>query len=239
VNDWHPGPAPRRLGIYGGTFDPPHQGHLIAATEVRAALGLDTVVFMPAGQPPHKRDQTLTPAQGRVRMIELAIAGRIGLALSTLDLAEDRPAYTADLLARLRDLWGPQHDLFFVLGGDALRDFPGWHAPERIVALAQLAVVARPGVTTDLAAITRAVPATAGRLHPVAIPLIDIASHDLRARVATDRPIAFQVPLAVEDYIAAEGLYRGGDHRRDTETRREGDGTGETETQRTRERRTR
>ena len=208
MTDWHPGPAPCRLGIYGGTFDPLHHGHLIAATEVRAALRLDTVVFMPAGQPPHKRDLHITPAQERVHMIALAIAGHPGLALSTLDLAEDRPAYTADLLARLRDLWGSGHELFFVLGADALRDFPGWHAPEQVAALAQLVVVARPGVTVDLAAIARAIPATAGRLHPVAIPLIDIASHDLRARVAAARPITFQVPPAVEAYIAAAGLYR-------------------------------
>ncbi len=208
MNDWQPGFAPRRLGIYGGTFDPLHHGHLIAATEVRVALGLDAVVFMPAGQPPHKRDLTITPAEQRVRMIALAIAGHPGLALSILDLAPDRPAYTADLLARLCDVWGADHELFFVLGADALRDFPGWRAPEQIAALARLAIVARPGVTVDLAAIERAVPATAGRLHPVAIPLIDIASHDLRARVAARRPITFQVPPAVEAYIAATGLYR-------------------------------
>ena len=222
MNDWQPGPVPRRLGIYGGTFDPPHHGHLIAATEVRDALRLDTVIFMPAGQPPHKRDLTITPAAQRVRMIELAIVGHPGLALSTLDLADDRPAYTAELLARLRDVWGADHELFFVLGADALRDFPGWRSPERVAALAQLAVVARPGVTVDLAAIARAIPATAGRLHPVAIPLIDIASHDLRARVAAARPITFQVPPAIEEYIAAQGLYREDVGLRDTETQRAG-----------------
>lgn len=210
MSDWHPGPAPRRLGIYGGTFDPIHHGHLIAATEVCAVLGLDTLVFMPAGQPPHKRNVPITGAHHRARMIALAIAGHPGLALSALDLMPDRPAYTADLLARLRDAWGPQHELFFVLGADALRDLPGWHAPEQVAALARLAVVARPGVDVDLAALTRAVPTTAGRLHPVSIPLLDIASHDLRERIATARPITFQVPPAVEDYIVAQGLYRGG-----------------------------
>ncbi len=226
MNDWHPGSTPRRLGIYGGTFDPLHHGHLIAATEVRAVLGLDAVVFMPAGQPPHKRDLAITPAYQRVRMIELAIAGHPGLALSTLDLAPDRPAYTAELLARLRDVWGADHELFFVLGADALRDFPGWHAPERVAALARLAVVARPGVAMDLAAIARAVPATAGRLHAVAIPLIDIASHDLRARVAAARPITFQVPAAVEAYIAAEGLYREDEHRSGAGTQNKGEREG-------------
>ena len=171
----------------------------------------------PPGSRRHKRDLTITPAAQRVRMIELAIAGHAGLALSTLDLADDRPAYTAELLARLRDVWGADHELFFVLGADALRDFPGWRSPERVAALAQLAVVARPGVMVDLAAIARAVPATAGRLHPVAIPLIDIASHDLRARVAAARPITFQVPPAIEEYIAAQGLYREGVGLRDTE----------------------
>jgi nicotinate-nucleotide adenylyltransferase len=142
-------------------------------------------------------------------MLELATAGRAGFALSALDLADDRPSYTADLLARLRDAWGAQHELFFVMGEDSLRDFPTWREPGRIAALAQLAVVARPNVEVDCDAVVRAVPALAGRVHLVPIPELDIASHDLRARVAAGRPIAYQVPSAVEEYISREGLYRG------------------------------
>ncbi|HEY8599648.1 MAG TPA: nicotinate-nucleotide adenylyltransferase [Thermomicrobiales bacterium] len=208
MSEWHPGPRPRRIGIYGGTFDPVHHGHLVAAAEVSATLGLDHLVFMPAGQPPHKRDLAISDAQHRVRMLELAIAGRPQFALSARDLAPDRPSYTADLLAHLHDAWGEGHTLFFVMGEDSLRDFPTWHAPERIAALAQLAVVTRPNVAVEIDAIIRAVPTLAGRVHPVAIPQLDIASHDLRARVAAARPIAYQVPEAVERYIHDTGLYR-------------------------------
>jgi nicotinate-nucleotide adenylyltransferase len=208
VRDWHPGPTPQRIGIYGGTFDPVHQGHLVAATEVWSALRLDRLVFMPAGQPPHKRDLAISEAQHRVRMLELATAGRDHFALSTLDLAPDRPSYTADLLAHIRTAWGAAHELFFVMGEDSLRDFPRWHAPEQVAALAQLAVVTRPNVAVEVEAIVHAVPALAGRVHCIAIPQLDIASHDLRERVATGRPIAYQVPAEVEDYIAREDLYR-------------------------------
>ena len=192
----------------GGTFDPVHHGHLVAAAEVHASLRLDHLVFMPAGQPPHKRDLTISDARHRVRMLELATAGRPHFALSALDLAADRPSYTADLLAHLRATWGAAHDLFFVMGEDSRRDFPQWHAPERVAALAHLAVVTRPNIETDLDAIVRAVPALAGRIHCIAIPQLDIASHDLRARVAAGRPIAYQVPAAVEAYIAEARLYR-------------------------------
>ncbi len=210
MTEWRPGSPARRIGIYGGTFDPVHHGHLVAAAEVWATLHLDRLVFMPAGQPPHKRDLTIAAAHHRVRMLELAIAGRDQFALSTLDLAPDRPSYTADLLARLRDVWGARHELFFVLGEDALRDFPGWHAPERIAALAQLAVVTRPNVAVDTAAVLRQVPNLADRLHCLPMPQLDIASQELRARVASGRPIAYQLPREVEEYIAATGLYRAG-----------------------------
>lgn len=208
MNDWHPGNAPRRIGIYGGTFDPIHHGHLVAATEVHAALRLDHLVFMPAGVPPHKRTLAISKATHRLHMVARAIAGRSQFALSTLDLAPDRPSYTADLLAHLGDVWGAAHELFFVMGEDSLRDFPQWHAPEEIATLAQLAVVTRPNVAVDLAAIVSAVPALDGRIHTIEIPQLDIASHDLRARVAADRPIAYQVPEGVERYIRETGLYR-------------------------------
>lgn len=208
MSDWHPGTAPRRIGIYGGTFDPIHHGHLVAAVEVHTALRLDHLVFMPAGMPPHKRDLAITAAAHRLAMIERAIAGRPQFALSTQDLAPDRPAYTAELLAHLRDRWGAAHALFFVMGEDSLRDFPQWHAPGQIAALAQLAVVTRPNVEVDLDTIVRAVPTLADRVHTIAIPQLDIASHDLRARIAIGRPIAYQVPEAVEQYIRESGLYR-------------------------------
>lgn len=201
------GMAGQRIGIYGGTFDPIHTGHLVAATEVWAVLGLDRVVFMPAGQPPHKRGQAITPAAHRLRMIELAIAGRPFLALSQLDLSEGTASYTVDLLARVREDWGAAVELFFIMGEDSLRDFPSWHQPGRIAELAHLTVVTRPNIEVHVEAIVRAIPQLAGRVHCVPMPQLDIASRDLRTRVAAGRPIAYQVPLAVEDYILRQRLY--------------------------------
>lgn len=200
--------ASKRLGIYGGTFDPVHDGHLVAAAEVHHVLRLDQVVFMPAGQPPHKSGRAISDRAHRWAMLELAIAGRPQFALSDLDFTGDTPAYTADLLARLRAAWQPGGDLYFIMGEDSLRDFPTWREPERIARLARLAVVTRPRVEVDIASVVRAVPALAGRVACVTIPELDIASHDLRARVAAGRPIAYQTPRAVEDYIVAHNLYR-------------------------------
>jgi nicotinate-nucleotide adenylyltransferase len=208
VNEVRFGPDPARIGVYGGTFDPVHHGHLVAAAEVCAVLSLDRLVFMPAGRPPHKGGQAISPAAQRVRMLELAIEGRPRFAVSALDLGDDRPSFTAALLARLRDAWGERHELFFVMGEDSLRDFPTWREPGRIAALARLVVVTRPGVEADCDAVVRAVPALAGRIHLVPIPQLEIASSDLRARVAEGRPIAYQVPGAVEEYIGREELYR-------------------------------
>ena len=200
----------RRLGILGGTFDPIHHGHLVAASEVAAVLALDRLIFMPAGYPPHKRGLAISAARHRLRMIELAIAGRPQFALDTLDLTGDVPSYTFELLARLRERerLRPEDELFFVMGEDSLRDFPTWREPARVAALARLAVVTRPQVEADVDTVVRAVPGAAGRIHCLPIPQLAIASNDLRERVAAGRPIAFQVPPAVEAYIAEHGLYR-------------------------------
>lgn len=208
MNDWSPEPPPQRIGIYGGTFDPIHHGHLVAAAEVQFTLALDTVVFMPAGVPPHKQHLAITPARDRVQMIALAIAGRTHFALSQRDLAPDRPSYTAELLAQLQTVWGPQHTLFFIMGEDALDDFPGWHAPDQIASLAEIVVVTRPDVEVALDQVVAKVPALTNRLHLVPIPQLAIASNDLRTRVAAGYPIAYQVPTVVEDYIRDAGLYR-------------------------------
>ena len=198
----------KRLGIYGGTFDPVHAGHLVAAAEVHHVLRLDQIVFMPAGQPPHKEGRVISERAHRWAMLELAITGRPQFVLSDLDFASDTPAYTAELLARLRAAWRLGDDLYFIMGEDSLRDFPTWREPERIASLARLAVVTRPRVEVDIASVVRAVPALAGRVACVTIPELDRASRDLRDRVASGRPIAYQVPRSVEDYIFKHDLYR-------------------------------
>jgi nicotinate-nucleotide adenylyltransferase len=197
----------QRLGVFGGTFDPPHLGHLIIATELRHALSLDRVLFVPAGRPPHKRAQIIGEDERRLAMLRLALADAPNFDVNLVDLDRHGPSYTADTIDLLHEQLQPA-ELVFLMGEDSLRDLPAWHEPERIVARAELGVARRPGVELDLAAIYSAVPTACGRVHLVDVPEIGISSRDLRRRVADGRPIRFQVPRSVEDYIRRHGLYR-------------------------------
>jgi nicotinate-nucleotide adenylyltransferase len=196
-----------RIGIFGGTFDPPHVGHLIIAAEMRHALSLDRLLFVPAGLPPHKPGRIVSDNGHRLAMLTLALANAPEFEVSTVDLDQSEPSYTSALLGRLQRLIGPAR-LYFLMGEDSLRDYPTWHEPEKIVALAELAVATRIlDDDYDLSAIYGAVPSARGRVHLMKTPVIDISSSDLRARVAEGRPIRFQVPPSVEAYIRHHGLY--------------------------------
>jgi nicotinate-nucleotide adenylyltransferase len=196
-----------RLGVLGGTFDPIHHGHLVAASVAHHQLGLDKVLFVPAGNPPHKPDRPITAADHRLRMIELAIAGRSHFAVSRLDLDRPGPCYTVDTLRLLRDEWGSDTALFFVEGTDSLAEMVTWYQPQNLLELGELAVVKRPGVVVDLAALERELPGISSRLHWLRMPGLEISSSDLRARVREGRPISYLVPLLVERYILDQGLY--------------------------------
>ncbi len=198
---------PTRIGVYGGTFDPVHLGHLILASELRHALALDRVLFVPAGRPPHKTGQAIGDETHRLTMLRLALADNPAFALSTVDLDRAGTSYTADLLHVLSGTLAPAK-LFFLMGEDSLRDLPTWHQPTHIAALAELGVARRPGVDVDLEAVLREVPSARGRVHLVPMPPIGIASHDLRRRVRAGEPIRYLVPEEVEAYIAEHGLYR-------------------------------
>jgi nicotinate-nucleotide adenylyltransferase len=198
---------PPRIGVFGGTFDPPHLGHLIIATELRHALSLDRVLFAPAGRPPHKEGQIVGADGHRLAMLRLALAGSPEFEVSTVDLDRSGPSYTADTLAHLQDQLGPAQ-LVFLMGEDSLRDLPTWHEPNLVASRAELGVARRPGVVFDSTAVYAAVPVARGRVHIVEVPEIYISSSDLRRRVANGLPIRFQVPRAVEEYIFSHGLYR-------------------------------
>jgi nicotinate-nucleotide adenylyltransferase len=198
----------RRLGILGGTFDPVHHGHLIAAAELRHALRLDRVLLVPNATPPHKPGVPVSAAADRLAMLALAIDGVDWLAIDRLELERGGRSYTADTLAALGRQY-PDATLVFLMGEDSLRDLPTWHQPERIVGLAEIGVATRPNVDVDLEALYRSVPGARGRVSIVEIPEVAIASRDLRLRVATGRPISFQVPPLVERFILQRGLYRG------------------------------
>lgn len=201
----------RQIGVFGGTFDPPHVGHLIAAAELGHVLALDRLLFVPAGRPPHKATRDVGSDAHRVAMLRLAIADNASFELSTVDLGRDGPSFTADLLARLHELLRPV-DLVFLMGEDSLRDLPGWHRPDRIAAIAEIGVASRPSIDADVEAIRRAVPETEDRLRLVRVPGIEVSSSDIRRRVAAGAPIAYQVPPAVERYILDHGLYLGRPH---------------------------
>ncbi|CAA9574486.1 MAG: Nicotinate-nucleotide adenylyltransferase [uncultured Thermomicrobiales bacterium] len=199
--------SPPRIGILGGTFDPVHVGHLVAATELRHRLGLARVLFLPAGRPPHKPLQDLAPDADRLAMLELALAGEPGFSVEPFELGRRGPSYTADTLEALAPTLVPAEPVF-LMGEDALRDLPTWHRPGRIVELARLGVATRPEVSVDLAVVVARVPAAAGRIDLVPVPQIGVSSRDLRRRVAAGEPIAYQVPPAVARYIADRDLYR-------------------------------
>ena len=197
-----------RLGILGGTFDPMHIGHLILAEEARLALDLERVLFVPAGDPWRKAGRELSPRQDRLAMVRLAVADTPYFAVSTLEIERPGPSYTADTLAALSQEWGRDSELFLVMGQDSLADLPHWQEPQRIIALARLAVAARPGWEQQrAAALERALPGVSERLVWVDMPLIEISSTAVRERVGRGLPIRYWVPPAVEEYIRQYGLY--------------------------------
>jgi nicotinate-nucleotide adenylyltransferase len=195
-----------RLGLLGGTFDPPHYGHLVAAQEVAWRLELDQVLFLPARQNPLKRGEASSLAEDRCEMVRLAIDGNARFALSRLDLDRPPPSYTADLL---RALAAPDRQLFFIVGADILPELHRWRDPQQILRLAQLVIVNRPGsAAPDLTRLNPLSPGAGSGAALVEIPGLAIASRELRERVRTGVPIRYLTPPAVERYIVERGLYR-------------------------------
>ncbi|HIE38657.1 MAG TPA: nicotinate-nucleotide adenylyltransferase [Anaerolineales bacterium] len=196
-----------RLGVLGGTFDPPHYGHLVLAETARVQLGLVRVLFVPAGEPPHKPGRPITPAHHRAAMVEAAIADNPAFALSRVDLDRPGPHYTVEMLALLRREH-PEVAFFFLMGGDSLAQLLTWHDPAGIVRQATLAVMRRPDWEADLAALGREVPGIRQRLVWLDVPRLDISGSDLRQRARRGLPLRYLVPPAVEVYIRQRHLYR-------------------------------
>jgi nicotinate-nucleotide adenylyltransferase len=199
-----------RLGIFGGTFDPVHYGHLLLAECCREQCPLDAVWFLPAAVPPHKRNQPLTPAAARVEMLELGIAGHPAFAVSRYEVDRGGVNYTVDTLAYFRGQ-DPEGELSFLLGADMLHDLPNWREPARVCELATAIVVRRSGTdAVDLGCLSGVVPPeTIDRIrrHQVEMPEIGISSTEIRRRVSQRRSIRYQTPRAVEKYIQTHGLY--------------------------------
>ncbi|MBI4491695.1 MAG: nicotinate-nucleotide adenylyltransferase [Chloroflexi bacterium] len=202
----------RRVGVLGGSFNPPHLGHLIAAQEAAASLELERVLFVPAGVQPLKRGERMASAEDRVRMVELAIADNPLFALSRADVDRPGPSFTVDLLALLQRQLGPEVELSFIVGADSLAELARWKDPARLLELCRLVAVPRPGYS-PAEPIGLGLPNTRmrDRLLLLPIPSLDISSTELRARVREGRPIRYLVPDAVARYIRERGLYTGGD----------------------------
>lgn len=199
-----------RLGVYGGTFDPPHLGHLILAETAADSLTLDRVLFVPAGQPPHKNAADVrAEAWHRLAMVERAIAGNPRFATSRVDIDRPGPHYTVDML-RLLHRDHPDADLIFLIGADSLRDLPAWSRPAELIELAQLGVMRRPGAEPDLSELERTLPGLSARVQWVDAPLIDISATEIAHRIAAGRSVRYRLPDAVCSYIAEHGLYRKG-----------------------------
>jgi nicotinate-nucleotide adenylyltransferase len=196
-----------RIGILGGSFDPPHLAHLSVAEEARTQLDLECVVFVPAGLPPHKQDRDLTPAEHRVQMTTRALASNPYFYISRIDVERSGPSYSIETVRLLRDEWGPDAEVFFIVGLDMLADLPNWHRPVDFIQLCRLAVADRPGYAVDMAELDTVVPGVADKVDWVTVPLLEISATDLRRRVHIGRSICYYVPAAVESYILAHGLY--------------------------------
>jgi nicotinate-nucleotide adenylyltransferase len=201
-----------RIGVFGGTFDPVHVGHLILAEQAREQGRLDEVWFVPAPRPPQKEGQPVTRFEQRVEMLQLAIAGQPAFRVDEIEKERDGPSYTAETLAELRR--HPEHTFYLLVGGDSLVDLPNWREPQRIVAQAGLLVMARPSSPVVGAAELRRRlglgPEEPLSLELMEAPLIDIASRDLRRRAAEGRSLRYMVPRAVEVYVREKGLYKAG-----------------------------
>lgn len=188
-----------RVGILGGSFDPVHVGHLILAEQCREQARLDRVIFMLAARPPHKLEQVLTPFHHRQEMLELALSGCPAFEVGLVEKDRPGPSYTIDTLRELRARQADD-ELGLIIGGDTLADLGTWREPARIAELCELIVAARPGTPTPPIA-------APFRGQWITMPQVDIASRDLRARVAAGRSIRFLVPRAVECYIEQHHLY--------------------------------
>ena len=200
-----------RLGVFGGSFDPVHYGHLLLAECCREACALDAVWFVPAASPPHKPAGDLSAADHRVEMLRLTTGGHSAFEVSTLEIERGGTSYTVDTLEEM-DKQFPDADLFLLLGADMWADLPNWREPARICELATPIVVCRPPVTeVDLGLLGGLI--APSRREEIArlqtkMPQIDLSSSEIRRRVAAGLSIRYQTPRAVEKYIETHGLYR-------------------------------
>lgn len=197
-----------RLGIFGGTFDPPHIGHLVLGDEAIFQLGLDRLLWVLTPIPPHKLGQTITPLNHRLDMLTAAIMGNPNFMLSSVDIDRPGPHYAVDTIQILAKKQ-PDVDWIYLLGGDSLMDLPAWRNPVELVSrVAALGVMVRPGVHIDLDDLEQKIPGVRGKVKWIDTSLVDISASDIRRRVANGLPFRYFVPPDVFKIISERGLYQ-------------------------------
>jgi len=199
---------PETIGIYGGTFDPPHLGHLVLAAEALPQFRLTRLLWVLSPEPPHKTDRTLTPLPQRLEMLRRAIADNPDFELSTVEIDRTGPHYMLDTLHLLGNQF-PTAELVLLIGADSLRDLPGWHRPQEILsACHSLGVMRRPNTALEIDTLERSLPGLRAKLRFMEAPLLEISSRTIRSRIAKGGPYRYYLPASVYQYIEQEKLYR-------------------------------
>jgi nicotinate-nucleotide adenylyltransferase len=198
-----------KVGLFGGTFDPPHIGHLILASEAVQQLYLSRLLWMLAPDPPHKQDQPITPLPHRLEMLKRAIEGNPSFEISYLEIERPGPHYTIDTVRQLSQL-EPNADIVLLLGGDSLRNLPTWRfCVELVAGVSKIGVMRRPGDPFDMSALEKKIPGVTEKVAFIDAPLQDLASREIRQHVADGEAWRYYVHPGVYDYIKTNRLYRG------------------------------
>jgi len=199
---------PNRIGLFGGTFDPPHLGHLILASEAQSQLELNRLLWILTPEPPHKQEQLITSIEHRLAMVNLAIADNPAFELSHIELDRPGPHYTLDTVKLIAEQ-NPNAEIVPIIGGDSLRDLPTWHRPKELLyACHWVGVMRRPSDEPNLEALERELPGISSKVHYVDAPLLEIASREIRSRIATGKSVRYYLPSNVYKYIAQHHLYQ-------------------------------
>lgn len=196
-----------RVGIFGGTFDPPHLGHLILAAEASSQMKLDKLLWVLTPDPPHKRDQHLTPIEIRFELVKLSLRDDPTFEMCRVDLDRPGPHYTLDTVKLIKQVY-PRADIFYLIGGDSLHDYPNWHrASELLDELDGLGVMRRPGDQVNMSLLESKIPGISQKIHFIEAPLLEIASHQIRRRIRQGRPFRYYVLPVVYQKILEKRYY--------------------------------
>jgi nicotinate-nucleotide adenylyltransferase len=199
---------PLRIGLFGGTFDPPHLGHLILASEAQTQLELDRLLWILTPEPPHKQEQLITPVEDRLAMVQLAIADNPTFELSRIELDRPGPHYALDTIKLIAGQ-NPQAQIVPIIGGDSLNDLPKWHEPRELVnACHSIGVMRRPHEESSLDELENQIPGVSSKVRYVDAPLLEIASREIRSRIAEGKSVRYYLPSNVYEYIEQHHLYQ-------------------------------